>query len=57
VTAPDIERPKTLRDEMAMAALSGLVILNGHGFDPADVAEDAWLIADAMMTARASGED
>lgn len=43
---------KTLRDEFAMAALTGVVSVHGVGLDPADVAEDAYAVADAMLEAR-----
>jgi hypothetical protein len=45
---------KTLRDEFAMAALTGLVVANygKKDIDPMDVASWAYGIADAMMEAR-----
>jgi len=45
---------KTLRDEFAMAVLSGLVVANygRKNIDPMDVASWAYGIADAMMEAR-----
>jgi hypothetical protein len=45
---------KNLRDEFAMAALTGLVVANygKKDIDPMDVASWAYGIADAMMEAR-----
>ena len=44
----------TLRDQFAMAALTGLVVANygRKDIDPMDVASWAYGIADAMMEAR-----
>jgi hypothetical protein len=45
---------RTLRDQFAMAALTGLVVANygKKDIDPMDVASWAYGIADAMMGAR-----
>lgn len=45
---------RTLRDEFAMSALTGLVVANygRKDIDPMDVASWAYGIADAMMEAR-----
>lgn len=49
---PEPETPtKTLRDEFAMAALTGLIIGDKvHG--PVSIVDDAYRAADAMMAAR-----
>lgn len=45
---------KTLRDEFAMAALTGIIA--SHGVDPGfDLHADAFRQADAMMKARGVG--
>lgn len=47
---------KTLRDEFAMSAVSGLTTATDQDgtwfFDAEDIATEAYLIADAMMKAR-----
>ena len=44
---------KTLRDEFAMAALTGVIgDTNRFGFSHRSIAEEAYGIADAMMEAR-----
>ena len=51
-TAPE----KTLRDEFAMAALTGLESHGPHDCDAAGIAHDAYLYADEMLKARKGGE-
>jgi hypothetical protein len=43
----------TLRDQFAMAALSGVMAGYGMGFDDAAISAAAYIIADAMMKERA----
>lgn len=43
---------KTLRDEFAMAALTGLIAQMGEVRQAADLAREAFLASDAMMEAR-----
>jgi hypothetical protein len=45
------EKRNLLRDQFAMAALTGLIMRNG-GLLPKIVAEDAYYIADAMLEER-----
>ena len=42
----------TLRDQFAMAALTGCIIDRRQGFDPEGYAMEAYKIADAMLAAR-----
>ena len=55
----EVEQSKTLtiRDQFAMAALTGLVLANWGRMDAdrADLASWAYAIADAMMEARKNG--
>jgi hypothetical protein len=50
----ELGRTATLRDQFAMAALTGLVVANygRKDIDPMDVASWAYGISDAMMEAR-----
>jgi hypothetical protein len=45
----DLQAKDDLRDKFAMAALTGV---NTKEFDPQDIADKAYAIADAMMEAR-----
>lgn len=45
-------RPKELRDEFAMAALSGLLAQNPQGGPAAVFAAAAYVVADTMMEVR-----
>lgn len=50
---PEFEPIKTLRDEFAMSALSGLLARTDYEkFDPDEWANQAYKIADAMLEAR-----
>lgn len=46
---------KTLRDEFAMAALTGLLASGPYDCDQHGLASDAYLYADAMLAAREEG--
>lgn len=58
---PEVFRPAvlpeypTIRDQMAMAALTGLLARGVAGFDPQEIAYQAGKYADAMMAARQKG--
>ena len=47
-----MEEVKTLRDEMAIAALQGILADKGSEREPQYVAEDAYKMADAMLKER-----
>lgn len=50
---PEFEPIKTLRDEFAMSALSGLLARTDYeNFEPDEWANQAYKIADAMLEAR-----
>lgn len=43
---------KTLVDEFAMAALTGLLAQESRAIEPADLAVEAYMIAEAMVVER-----
>ncbi len=47
------ERVPTLRDQFAMAALTGLLVCPGRKYGANDDAADAYALADEMVKARA----
>ena len=48
----EAERRTRLRDEFAMAALTGMLAANVRHYHPEALAADAYLTADAMLAAR-----
>ena len=52
VRQPDVRERKTLRDEFAMVALTGILAGLGHFSDFTRTTEAAYKMADAMMEAR-----